>query len=94
MLMTSHHEGSNNSLKEALACNLPIVSVDVGDSAERLKDVKNCFVSTSREPSILASIVDQVFTNGQRSNGRDYIHLVSMEHIANEVIKVYKKAIP
>ena len=39
LLMTSFHEGSNNSIKEALACNLPVVSVDVGDAQERLKNV-------------------------------------------------------
>ena len=92
MLMTSHHEGSNNSIKEALACNLPIVSVDVGDSAERLAKVENCFVSNSRKPSNLANYVEEIFKNGQRSNGRDYTYLVSMEHVADEIIETYKKA--
>ena len=39
LLLTSYHEGSNNSIKEALACNLPVVSVDVGDARERLQEV-------------------------------------------------------
>src|SRR4030065_378658 len=33
LLMTSNQEGSPNIVKEALACNLPVISIDVGDVA-------------------------------------------------------------
>src|SRR5262249_50861147 len=39
LIVASKFEGSPNILKEALACNLPVVSVDVGDSMERLDGV-------------------------------------------------------
>jgi hypothetical protein len=39
LLMTSLHEGSPTIVKEALACGLPTVSVDVGDVGEQIKGV-------------------------------------------------------
>ena len=39
LLVTSDAEGSPTMVQEALATNLPVVSVDVGDIAERLEGV-------------------------------------------------------
>ncbi len=47
LLLTSAYEGSPNVVKEALACNLPVVSVDVGDAAEMLSGVDNCYIVDS-----------------------------------------------
>ena len=44
MLLTSMSEGSPNVIKEALACNCPIVTTDVGDVHERLDGVEGCYV--------------------------------------------------
>ncbi|MBW6480703.1 MAG: glycosyltransferase, partial [Bacteroidales bacterium] len=45
VLMTSHWEGSPNAIKEAMACNAPIVATDVGDIKSNLEGVDNCHVT-------------------------------------------------
>ncbi len=51
LLVTSFHEGSPTIVKEALACNLPIVSVEVGDVPQRIEGIEGCYLSkpSSRE---------------------------------------------
>lgn len=89
MLLTSFHEGSNNSLKEAMCCNLPVVSVDCGDARERLQVVYNSWVEESGEPAILAQHVLAILNNGQRSDARVKVEDISMENIARKIKAVY-----
>ncbi len=44
ILITSKDEGSPNIVREALACNIPVVSVDVGDISKYLEKTKNSFL--------------------------------------------------
>lgn len=44
VLLTSIREGSPQIIKEAISCNCPIVSVDVGDVKELVAGLENCFV--------------------------------------------------
>ena len=49
MIMASWLEGSPNVVKEALACNLPVISVPVGDVPEMLDGITGCRLC-SRDP--------------------------------------------
>jgi glycosyltransferase involved in cell wall biosynthesis len=72
LLLTSVHEGSPTVIKEALACGLPIVSVDVGDVAERIEGVGGCFLS-SADPAALAQSLSLVAQRRKRLECRDRV---------------------
>jgi len=55
-LLTSDFEGSPNAVKEAMSCNTPVVSTDVGNVKEMIEGAKNCFIA-DQDPEILASFV-------------------------------------
>ena len=93
MLLTSFHEGSNNSLKEAMACNLPVVSVPCGDSPERLQIVENCYVSQKYDAAELADAAVKILNSGKRINGRDFTEQLSLSNVADQIIEVYKKVL-
>jgi glycosyltransferase involved in cell wall biosynthesis len=65
LLLTSQHEGSPTVVKEALACGLPVVSVDVGDVAERIEGIAGCHLARA-EPEELASRLHLVRQRAQR----------------------------
>ena len=68
LLLTSNWEGSPNSVKEALACNLPVVGRPVGDVPERLDGVEPSAVGEN-EAELADGLVD-VLRADTRSNGR------------------------
>jgi teichuronic acid biosynthesis glycosyltransferase TuaC len=88
LLVTSDFEGSPDIVKEALASNLPIVSVDVGDVRERTSGVSGAEI-VARDPQALASAAERMIRSGTRSNGREKIAELDSNRISNEVIRVY-----
>lgn len=88
LLVTSRSEGSPNVVKEALACNLPIVSVDVGDVAERLREVSVSYI-VERDPRQIAKALVTVLSAKMRSNGREYVAELSETSMAEKVCSIY-----
>ncbi len=91
-LMTSFSEGSPQFVKEAMACNCPVVTVDVGDVKENLTGIKQCFV-TNYDADKLAACVKDVLNSSERSDGRDKINDLQFdaEATANKIIGIYRK---
>ncbi len=93
LLLTSLHEGSPNVVKEALACNLPVVSVDVGDVRERLAGVDGCILSDDAQPAALAGAVCTVLARDRPVDGRSAVLGLDERLLAAQVISVYQRAI-
>ena len=88
LLIASISEGSPNILKEAMACNLPVASVDVGDAAERLRGVFPSRVAPRSSAALTQAIVE-ILTEPRRSNGREMILECSEANISLRMKKAY-----
>lgn len=92
LLLTSRHEGSNNTVKEALACNLPVVATKCGDIPERIHGVHACHVC-SRDPRELGLRLSEVVGRRMRSNGRRMIHDLAIESVARSIFMCYERVL-
>jgi glycosyltransferase involved in cell wall biosynthesis len=88
VLLTSVHEGSPNVVKEALACNVPVVSVDVGDVRDRIGEVDGCHI-VEPDPEDVASQLGRVLERGERVAGRELIAELSVARVAERLSEIY-----
>ena len=91
LLVTSDSEGSPTVIQEALATNLPVISVDVGDAAERLEGVSHSRV-VERDPRALGRAVAEVLDPPRRSDGRRRAEEFSSERMAARLLQLYREA--
>jgi glycosyltransferase involved in cell wall biosynthesis len=88
LVLTSTHEGSPNAVKEALACNVPVVSVDVGDVRERLADIDGCYLADATAPDV-ADKLRRVLERGVRLDARARVDELSLSRLAERLRDVY-----
>ncbi len=89
LLLTSLQEGSPNVIKEAMACNMPIVATDVGDVRELIGNTSGCYI-TSFEPDDVAAKIRAALAFGNRTNGRDQIRHLEINTIAKKIVSIYE----
>ena len=87
-LITSFSEGSSQFLKEALACNCPVVSTDVGDARLVMQGIAGCFI-TSHEPRDVAASIRNALTYPGSVQSRDHVARFDNQLIAEKIKHVY-----
>ena len=93
LVFTSMQEGSPNVVKEALACNLPVVSVSVGDVADRLRGIEGCELCADDRPETIAAAVERVLARGQRIAGRETVMQLDETALTRQVIELYNTVV-
>jgi len=88
MVLASEHEGSPMALREAMACNLPIVSVDVGDVRQIIENTEGCYLC-KREPSDIAEKLGLALARGSRTCGARVVRQADAAWGADQVMLLY-----
>jgi glycosyltransferase involved in cell wall biosynthesis len=88
LVLTSDWEGSPNVVKEALACDLPVVSVEAGDVRQWLALVPGCRL-VPREPVAIAAGIRGVIIPPTRIDGTPVREALALRRVAARVMEVY-----
>lgn len=91
ILLTSLWEGSPNVIKEAMACNRPIVSTNTGDVQKVIGNTKGCFITDYSAEECKQKIM--LALSYDFTDGRENIKHLNSKHIANLLVNLYQSAI-
>jgi teichuronic acid biosynthesis glycosyltransferase TuaC len=94
LVCTSMQEGSPNAVKEALACNLPVVSVPVGDVALRLRGIAGCELCPDEQVETIAAALSRVLQRNERIDGRSAVKQLDEQLLTQRLIGIYRSILP
>lgn len=90
VVLPSFYEGSANALKEAMACNRPVVTTDMGDCRERIEGCEGCYVANTYEVPEFADLLGKALQY-EKSGGRERLLKdgIADYQIAERLITIY-----
>ena len=105
--LPSHSEGSPQALKEAMACNCPILATDIADVRHLLGELPGHYILRNPRPTKerwdadeksvdeLVELMQEALQFNDRTNGRDRITelRLSNEQVAEQMIEIYKQVL-
>jgi len=92
LVFTSFMEGSPNIVKQAMACNLPIVSTDVGDVREIIGSTEGCYVCKPDVREFAERLAD-ILRHRQRTRGREKVQHLAGPAVSQRISKVYEQVV-
>jgi glycosyltransferase involved in cell wall biosynthesis len=90
LLLVSEAEGSPMVIKESMACNLPIVSVSVGDVPEVIRNTEGCYLC-DHNPADAAEKLELALRFGKRTSGRENVARFELGNISRQIITIYQE---
>ena len=87
-VFASLYEGSPNVIKEALACNVPVVSLDVGDVKSVIGQIDRCFISNHNVNDFSDNVL-KVLLNKNDVNVVSHINQYRKEKIGEMTLRLY-----
>jgi glycosyltransferase involved in cell wall biosynthesis len=93
LILTSVAEGSPNVVKEALACDLPVVAVAIGDVAGVVRRVRGCKVvpHDAGAGEIARALTEVCRAYPERCDGRAQTSHLSADAIAMRLVALYRE---
>lgn len=94
VVLPSFYEGSANALKEAMACNVPIVTTNMGDCRERIEGCDGCYVAKTYEVDEFAELLGKALRYG-KTQGRERLLAdgIADYQVAERIINIYEDII-
>jgi len=90
-LLTSDIEGSPNSVKECLSCNIPVVSTPVGNVKELMGDIEGCYISKTFDAEELAALCDKVLKSKFFHGRKVFLTKnLEIESVAKKLLNIYR----
>ncbi|NUB92802.1 glycosyltransferase family 4 protein [Haloterrigena sp. SYSU A121-1] len=91
VLITSRYESGPMTIKEAAACNVPVVSRDVGFAREVLEPVSDSHVVA--DDDALQSRLADVLAGDRRSDGRAHVTEYTVDEMGDRLRAVYQRCL-